>query len=73
MAHSTSQRKRVLWELTLTFAETKIRNLNCHTRAAGYICLMNLRISVLGELTLPSVEVFEKENEYFELETIFYL
>ena len=34
---------------------------------------MNLRISVLGQFTLTSVEIFEKENEYFELETIFYL
>lgn len=63
----------MLWELTLTFAETKIRNLYCHTRADVYICLMNLRISVLGQFTLTAVEIFEKENEYFELETIFYL
>ena len=34
---------------------------------------MNLRISVLGQFTLTAVEIFEKENEYFELETIFYL
>lgn len=34
---------------------------------------MNPRISVLGQFTLSSVEIFKKENEYFELETIFYL